>query len=204
MANADAAFGFRPVRRLDGAAHNGAVIRCATASGDATTLGVGDPVVAAAAGGVTYDDYGQPNQGATYPLVTRAAATAKVWGVVVSVEPNRDDLTSKIRAASSEQQVMVQMADTATIFEIQEASGGSGAIANIGLNADFVVTGAASASTGYSGVELSATQATGTAQCRILGFANRPDNVAGEHVVWEVKFNESAIASGGNTGVAGI
>lgn len=194
MANTDAAFGLRPVRRLDNAPMTGQIITCYTLASDATILGVGDPVIAHADGGLAATGYDEPNQGGTYPYVTRAAAGNRIWGVVVSVEPNRDNLSSLTRAASTAQQVKVMVADSMTIFEIQEASGGTGVAANIGLNADIVVTGDASTSTGYSQVELSTTQNVATAQCRILGVANRPDNVAGEHIVWEVKINESALA----------
>ena len=43
MANADSAFGFRPINR-DGSPYNGATIRCVIAAADTTATFIGDPV----------------------------------------------------------------------------------------------------------------------------------------------------------------
>jgi hypothetical protein len=95
---------------------------------------------------------------------------------------------------------MVAPFERGLIFEIQEVTGGTGPAASIGLNADLATIADANTTTGYSTVELSSTHATGTATFRIVGISNRPDNVAGEHVIYEVTINESAWADA----IAGI
>jgi uncharacterized protein (UPF0548 family) len=67
--------------------------------------------------------------------------------------------------------------DPDATFEVQSAATGSVVQTVVGLNADIVYT-AGSTVNGRSNVDLSGTMATGTAQCRIIGFSNDPENNA--------------------------
>lgn len=181
MANVDTPFGLRPVRYLSGAPYNGAANVYTTASGDATAIFVGDPVILSGTA--------QTVNGVTYADVDQAATGDVITGVVVAVLPEtRDSLI--YRAASTVRRLLVAD-DPGLLFEIQEVSGGTAlTTAAIGLNANIVV-GSGSTSTGQSGVELNnATEATtNTLDVQIVGIANREDNAAGEHAKWLVRIN---------------
>lgn len=181
MANVDTPFGLRPVRYLSGAPYNGAANVYTTASGDATAIFVGDPVILSGTA--------QTVNGVTYADVDQAATGDVITGVVVAVLPEtRDSLI--YRAASTVRRLLVAD-DPGLLFEIQEVSGGTAlTTAAIGLNANIVV-GSGSTTTGQSGVELNnATEATtNTLDVQIVGIANREDNAAGEHAKWLVRIN---------------
>jgi hypothetical protein len=181
MANVDTPFGLRPVRYLSGAPYNGAANVYTTASGDATAIFVGDPVILSGTA--------QTINGVTYADVDQAATGDVITGVVVAVLPEtRDSLI--YRAASTVRRLLVAD-DPGLVFEIQEVSGGTAlTTAAIGLNANFVV-GSGSTTTGQSGVELNnATEATtATLDVQIVGLVNKEDNAAGEHAKWLVRLN---------------
>jgi hypothetical protein len=166
---------------MSGAPYNGAVNIYSTATGDATDLFVGDPVIISGTA--------QTIDGVIYQDVDQAATGDKIVGVVVAVLPvTRDSL---IYRAASTQRLVAVADDPNLLFEIQEVSGGTALTANdIGLNANFVVA-SGSTTTGLSGVELNnATEATtNTLDLQIVGFQNRPGNEVGEHAKWLVRIN---------------
>lgn len=182
MANADTPFGLRPAMMLDGSPYNGQGIRCVFASGDSTATFIGDPVKLAGSsvGG--------------YPTVQQAAAGDKIFGVVVSFEPDRTDLTAQYRKASTERQAVVVPA-LDVLFLVQEDSAGGALTADsVGQNADIVV-GTGNTTYGISAVELdSSGAATATAQLRILQLWQSEDNAIGTNAKWLVRVNESALA----------
>lgn len=181
MANADTPFGLRPVRDVSGRPYTGAANVFTTASGDGTAIYVGDPV--------KLSGTSQLVNGSTYADVDQAATGDVIVGVVVGVLPETTD-SLIYRAASTVRRLLVAD-DPNLLFEIQEVSGGTALTANdIALNANFVVA-AGSATTGQSGVELNnATEAdTNTLDVKIIGLANREDNVVGEHAKWLVRIN---------------
>lgn len=181
MANADTAFGLRPVRYMSGAPYNGAANIYSTVTGDGTAIYIGDPVILSGTGSTI--------NGNVYNDVDQAATGDVITGVVVGVIPDTQEST-KYRAAST-QRLLLVADDPGLLFEIQEVSGGTALTADaIGLNANFVVA-AGSTVTGQSGVELNnATEATtNTLDLQIVGFQNRVDNVIGEHAKWLVRIN---------------
>lgn len=187
MANVDSPFGFKPVRFLSGAPYNGAFNLYSTATGDATAIFIGDPVILSGTS--------QTIDGAVYSDVDQAATGDVVTGVVIGVLPQTESSTT-YRAASTQRLLMVAD-DPNLLFEIQEVSGGTALTANdIGLNANFVV-GSGSTTTGMSGVELnnSGEATTNTLDVHIWGFANRPDNEVGEHAKWLVRLNRHQLAN---------
>lgn len=180
MANADSAFGFRPINR-DGSPYNGATIRCVIAAADATATFIGDPV--------TLD--GSSDSG--YPGVSQCAAAEPVFGVVTGFEVNPDDLGAQYRKASTKRFCQVATADN-TYFEIQED--GDLTEAEVGLNAGFEVA-AGSTVYGLSGFELDESDAatTSTLDLQIVALVDRADNLlsgtGSSNKTVIVKFNDS-------------
>ena len=181
MANADVPRGLVPVRYLSGAPYNGAVNHYSTATGDNVAIFIGDPVILSGTSSTI--------NGQVYADVDQAATTDVMVGVVVGVMPATSD--SLMHRAASTARILLVADDPNLLFEIQEVSGGTPlAIADIGLNAAFVV-GTGNATTGLSGVELNNSgEGTGnTLDLKIVGFQNRPDNEVGEHAKWLVRIN---------------
>lgn len=187
MANTDNPFGLKPVMHRNGAPYNGAFRLYSTATGDATAIYIGDPVILSGTS--------QTINGKIYSDVDQAATGDVVTGVVVGVQPVTQD-SLRYRAASTQRLLMVAD-DPELLFEIQEVSGGTALTANdAGLNANFVVA-AGSTVTGLSGVELNnATEAvTNTLDLHIVGPVQREDNAIGEHCKWLVTINRHQFAN---------
>lgn len=187
MANADNAFGLKPVRHITGAAYNGAADVYSTASGDATAIYVGDPVKLSGTSSTV--------NGIVYADVDQAATGDVIVGVVVGVLPDTAD-SLIYRAASTTRRLLVAT-DPHLLYEIQEVSGGTAlTAAALGLNADFVV-GSGSTITGRSGVELNnvGEATTNTLDLQIVGLQARADNEVGEHAKWLVRINRHQFAN---------
>jgi hypothetical protein len=164
MANADAAFGFRPINR-DGSPYNGATIRCVIAAADTTATFIGDAVVLD----------GTSDTG--YPGVSQAAAGEAVFGVVTAFEADPDGLGNQYRIASTKRFCQVVGADQ-SYFEIQSDDDTTAlAEAGVGLNANFVV-GTGNTTYGVSAMELDSDGAatTSTLDLQIVGLVDRADN----------------------------
>lgn len=190
MANVDRPGGLKPVGTGLGAPWNGKVNMYAVASDDTTAIFVGDLVKLAGTAGENgetingYDVEGMPE-------ITQSAAGDKSVGVVVGFLPNQDNLMQKHRAASQARVALVSD-DPATVYEIQEVSGGTALVSGaVGNNANVVV-GSGNTTTGLSAMELDNTTEANTAglNLQILGLVKRPDNVLGEHAKWLVKIND--------------
>lgn len=187
MANADTAFGLKPVRYITGAPYNGAADVYATASGDATAIFLGDPV--------KLSGTSQTINGQVYADVDQAATGDIIIGVVVGVLPDTAQSLT-YRAASTVRRLLVAT-DPSLLYEIQEVSVGTPLTADdIGLNANFVV-GSGSTFTSLSGVELNnvGEATTNTLDLQILGLQPRADNAVGEHAKWLVRVNRHQFAN---------
>lgn len=174
MANANAAFGLRPINTIGGNPFSGAVRAFSVAAGNGVAIFIGDPVIGAGTS--------QFINGQTYSDVVQAATGDVITGVVVGVEPVV--ATSAIYRLASTQRIVYVNVDPNALFEVQQVAGGTPLTANdIGLNANFVVA-AGSAYTGMSGVTLdNATEATtNTLDLKIMGIVNRADNDPGSAV----------------------
>jgi hypothetical protein len=183
MANVDRVNGLRPVKHLDGSPYNGAFNRYFVPATDNTAIFIGDAVKS----GGTADADG-------VPTVAQAAAGDTLRGVVVGIEPETADSTI-YRVASTARYVYV--ADSPDlVFEVQEDSGGAAtALVDVGENADIIVA-SGNTTTGTSGMELdSSTHTASSAQLRILGFAQRPDNAQGTNAKLLVMINEHELKS---------
>ena len=180
MANADAAFGFKPINHLGGV-YTGQTQRCyVPTTASEGPLFIGDVVTLI--GSASTDGY---------PSVKEAAATEAAYGVVASFDANPDNLTLPYRAASTARYVNVVPVE-GNLFVAQ--FDGVSEAADVGLNTIFVV-GAGSTTTGISTTELSATD-VGTSiadEIKIIAFVDAPDNdltLTNARAI--VKFNEPA------------
>ncbi len=182
MANADAAFGFRPIGN-DGGVYTGQTRRCAfaTAGSTAATF-VGDPVKMDNVNSVAGD------QGGSYQAVIVCAGGDPVYGVVTSFEANPDDLSAQYRKASTARFCQVAIADN-TLFEIQHTA--NPGLAGVGLNTDYLFA-AGSTVTGLSGTEITGT-ATGanSKDCQLVSIVDAVDNDGTlSNARWVIKFND--------------
>lgn len=195
MANVDRPNGLRPVGTKGAANWTGKVNMYVVESANDTAIFIGDLVKlngTAADAGEFY--FGLDLEG--MPEVIQSAAGDKSVGVVVGFLPNQDNLSQK-HCPSETRRVALVSDDPNTIYEIQEASGGTALTsAAVGLNANVVV-GTGNATTGLSGMELdNGSESTDAGlNLRILGLAKKPDNNIGEHAKWLVMLADSEFAS---------
>lgn len=191
MANADAAFGLRPVGGLDGSPYCGGTVRCVIPSSDSTATFIGDPVKLSGSAVTSAEG--------TFPAVIQGTADATFFGVVTAFEADPDDLGAQYRKASTERYCQVVPALDA-LFAVQADE--DVVVADIGATADFVnstnVLTAGSTITGISGVELDSSDIGTGANCLILGVYNAPDNdLSTNNPVVIVRLNESSLRGAG-------
>lgn len=193
MANADAAFGFRPVNR-DGSPYNGATLRAVIPAADGTATFIGDAVKL----------NGSSDEG--YPTVIQAAAGDPVFGVVTAFEADPDGLGNQYRLASTKRWCQIAPVDS-TYFEVQSDDDTTAlAEAAVGLNANFIV-GSGSTAYGTSAMELDSSSAatTSTLDLQIVALVDRSDNLlsgtgsTNKNAI--VKFNDPQTKAG-RTGVS--
>ena len=182
MANVDKPSGFKPVQFLNGAPWNGKFNIYYVPSTDNTAIYKGDLV----AHGGTADATGTTNIG-----------VAIGFGNTPQSMFDYSNLERKYRPAATAMYVAV-VDDPNVIFEIQE-NGESDpfVVADVGLNCDVIV-GSGSTVTGMSGMEIDSdnySEATATAQVRLLRVAPYEDNELGAHCKWWVLINEHVLAS---------
>lgn len=203
MANTSKIAGFKPVKHINGSPYNGQANIYFIPAADGTAVYVGDLVKL----GGSADSVGTPT-------VALAAAGDAVVGVVVGIVNTKlDPVTGKLstgsvsldtpqyRAASTATYVLV--ADSPDIVLEAEASNGTPAATDVGLNANHAV-GTPSTSTGTSGayIDFGTELSTATLTLKILGFVNRPDNEIGANAKMFVKINNHQY--NGGTGTAGV
>ncbi len=184
MANANAPFGFRPVRDLAGANYNGQFEMCYCPATVATALFPGDLVILLT--GAADSLYGYP--GIT-PSVTPASDV--VLGAVVGFDVTLGGLTPNLnityRPASTAQYVMVAT-DPRIIFEAQMS--GAFALANIGKNANWL-NAAGNTAQGVSGYTINTTgiATTNTLGLKLKSLSTRTNNAVGNYTIVECLIN---------------
>lgn len=193
MANADNAFGFRPVSTLTGGDWKGLVQTVAILSGDGTATFIGDGVKLASS---ATDD-------GIYPSVVQAAAgdAEPIDYVIVGFEPDfaNESFNSIYRAGSTLRYARAVPVQN-MIFEIQEDSVGESIVkTEVGEFCNIIV-GSGSTATGVSAMELDSSNAGTGEQCRIMGLAPYPNNEIGTNAIWRVTINISNFYAAG-TGV---
>lgn len=200
MANVDAPFGLRPIKRRNGATYHVAMTPYYVPSTYATALFIGDPVVKTGTSNtaaVTAPDAGRFEVG-TLPEINKATAgdANAITGVIVGFAPDPDNLSRVYNPASTARVVYV-CDDPDMIFEIQ--ADGTIAATDISANANVIYTNAGSTVTGLSGAELNTAAMTADAsnQFTILRVVNREDNAAGSDFTRvEVRINNHTEALG--------
>ena len=203
MANKDAAFGLRPLRRLDGSAWTGATQKMLVEDNYGTALFVGDPVIITGAAG--------SDDGTGHFNVASIATTGdgnRIAGVIVSVDPDPDALGRIYIPANTGGYINV-CTDPFVVFAVQDNAGATLTSASVGANA-VIVGGTGSTITGLSGWELAAATtpaADASYQLQIIGIVNSPNNIMGDNVIWEVIISNhlylggSAVANEGALGI---
>lgn len=190
MANADAAFGLRPIRYVSGAPYNGAANVYAVDTSSAAAIYIGDPVslagTADAAGiqtvkSVTIDD-------------TTTSNNTPIVGVVVGVASSRQgsqlqDDNKYVDASPSANTSYVLVADDPDLlFAVQED--GNLGIAGVGAHYNLELA-AGNTTSGISKTEIdSSTAATSDAEndynVKVMRLRQEPNNAPGTNAVWEV------------------
>lgn len=167
MANADAAFGFRPINK-DGSPYSGATVRCVIATTSTAACFIGDPVKLHANGSVS-----------GYQAVAQAATTDPVYGVVTAFEANPDALGDQYRKTVTQRFCQVVRANQGQFFEVQSDDDTTPlAETGVGLNATYLI-GTGSTFYGTSGAELDSNTAAATSSLdlQIHGLVDRADNL---------------------------
>lgn len=200
MANTSGAFGLRPVRHISGAPWNGAVVKCYISASYATALFIGDPVLLS-------PTLAEKDPTGYHPTINKSAGTAGalVRGVIVSFEPDRDDLTKVYSPASTAGYAYVCM-DHDVVYEIRGDGGGTLTSVVPGQNAVMIATTTGSTVTGFSGMNLDegTTTAPNTTQdftLHIVNIKDAADNVLGDDAVYEVLLNTSELTAGRFLGI---
>jgi len=174
MANADAAFGFIPVRHMSGNAPR--TNQYTITSGLAENIFTGDLCILTADGVVTPHSATEVNNIGVFAGVSYTASDGSY--VYSEYWPSGTVATDIIAYVYD---------DPYTVFKVQSA--GSPAQTNIGNCAD-AVAGAGSTTTGQSGFEISGTMAAGAATCKLIALVDSPENAFGANAVMEVLINE--------------
>ena len=165
MPNTNAPFGFRPIRRLDGAAASGGMSQAKVANADGNALNRGDVVQQLATGYVTRTTAGLANHQTRGVFIgchyLSAALGYPIW-------------TNYWPGAGAVGDIDVFLLDDPwLVFEVR-ANAGPITLANVGMNADFVVT---ASTTGFSAWSLAAPAVTATFPFRVTALGNNNVNV---------------------------
>ena len=174
MANADAAFGFVPVRHMSGNAPR--ANKYTITSTLAENIFTGELCIITSDGVLTPHTATEVNNIGVFAGVSYTASDGSY--VYSQYWPTGTTATNIVAYIYD---------DPYTVFKCQSA--GSPAQTNVGNCCD-VVAGAGSTTTGQSGFELSGTMAAGTASCKIMALYDAPDNAFGANAVMEVLINE--------------
>lgn len=196
MANSNTPFGLKPIQ------NNGGEMKTRLyyiPSSYATALFIGDPVIITGTSNTANIIGGKSFPAGSLPEINKATAgdANKIVGSIIGFLPNFDNTSRNYNPASTEA-IAIVADDPAQVFEIQEETAGTAlAATSVGLNANVVFAESGSTVTGISGVELdTSTPATdATFQLKILGLADRADNVIGQHAKWFVKINNHQYAN---------
>lgn len=184
--------GFQPQRRQDGAAWTGGTNEYPVASGYATSLFRGDPLLTLADGTLGIGTAGNPVRGV-------------MWGVKF-IASNQVQWQSYWPASTTVNTgtlpVLEVIDDPYLLFDIQEAnaSGVAGtplALTDVGANFNFH-SGTGSTASGNSGYWLdnSTASTTATEDVRLMWLTPRINNVVGAFANWTVRWNAHELAAG--------
>lgn len=190
MANADRPNGAIPVRTMSGSPYSGTLALYEVDS-SASNIFPGDFVILEADGKANV-------AGATSTEILGACVGVLPWmpnkvsGISGhNISTDNINLMLKYHETGAAGYVLVAVGPD-VVYEMQEDGVTTDlAVTDIGSNVDIVAT-AGSTSTGLSLQEINSDSViTATAQLRLLGLVDRPDNELGDWARWEVRINES-------------
>ena len=202
MANVDAAYGLRPIRHLNGNPWNGVTQRCLIEDDYDQALFIGDPVIVTGTAG--YDD----TSGLPVINIASAGDTNRIYGVIVSFDPDPTNLERKHHAAKTAGYANVCI-DPDVVFTVQDDGGAVLDGGSISANA-VLASGTGSTVTGLSGWELAAATtpaADASYQLLILQVHQVEGNAFGVNCEWEVLITNHVLRGGqaaNNEGALGI
>ncbi len=163
MANQNAAFGLRPLGKLGSNVNCEGVTEYKIASGASGNIFSGDPVKMTSAGTILVAGAGDQLLG-----VFRGCKFTNSSGeIIFSAHWPNGTVTSDA--------VAFVVDDPNALFEVESAATGSVVQTVVGNNADIVYA-SGSTTDGQSGVTISGTTAATSAQLRIVGISNDPEN----------------------------
>jgi hypothetical protein len=183
MANPDKPNGFKLVGKLGGSIQNNGVQNYEIASGQAGSIFSGDPVQMLTGGTIS---------------VVNSATTVKILGIFRGCKYIDSDGSVKFSAyypngQTSTSTIVALVEDSPeNLYQVQ--SSGSLALTDVGANVDLAYTAGDTVS-GQSKAEIGSTSTAGTAQFRIIGKVDEPDNAFGTNVSLIVKINEHAYST---------
>lgn len=198
--NADRPNGFVPIGTMSGSPWNGYVRYYECDAGEGTAIFIGDAVTLEADGKVAPAAAGEVVLGVCVGVPSHIpTATNGSYGAHF-LSSSSPDLKQNYSPASTAGVIAVAIGPD-VLYEVQE-DGDTDPIAfeDIGSNVDLVATHAGSTTTGRSGQEIDSDSHTaGTAQFRLVGFVDRPDNEQGDvdslasndNARWIVRINEN-------------
>jgi len=195
--NQDRPNGFTPIGTMSGSPWNAYVRYYETDASEGTAIGIGDAVTLEADGNIA-----------------PAAAGEVILGVCVGVPPHISTKVSGLSdnflsstspslvpaySASSTAGVIAVCVGPDVLYEVQEDGDTDPLeLIDVGSNVELIATHAVSTTTGRSGQEIdSSSHTTGTAQFRLIGMVDRPDNQQGDvdstlpNARWIVRINEN-------------
>jgi len=181
VANIDAPFGLKPVRHLNGSPWNGQTVRMLIEDDDDTAYYIGDPVTITGAAGS--DD----TSGIIVADIALVTADTRIYGVIVSIDPDPDNLNRLYLPALTGGYINVCI-DPDVIYEVQDDAVVTLTGAIIGANAHLCADESGDTVTGLSGWELDSALvgANDGYHLQVLGISQRPDNALGDNCIWEV------------------
>ena len=196
MANDTGAFGLQPIGMDDGSSYVGSLEKVYISASYATALYVGTPVLLT-------PTLAEKEATSRYQTVNIAVATSGVYyGVIVSFEPNPDNLSLQYSPASTEGYAYIVKGPD-VVFRVRGDGSGAPTAVLPGQNAAMVATAAGSTATGLSGWHLDETTPTTTAglPLQIIGIEDKADNVMGDNAIYRVKLNTTGLAAGDRLGI---
>ena len=198
MANANVAFGLRPLRRTTGEPYNGGGNIYYVPAANATALYLGDPVqiLSGSADGngipavrIITQGNGTDSGISTYGLIGSVVST------VIGGEPPIPVLQSNTPYLPASTAGYILVADDPDLlFEVQEngnmaGSGPAGSYTGPGKNVDLV-SGTGSTVTSFSGWQLgSSSLSTSALQMRVIRMLEQADNALGTNAKWLCRIN---------------
>ena len=183
MANPDKPNGFKLVGKLGGSVQNNGVQNYEIASGQAGSIFSGDPVQMLTGGTIS---------------VVNSATTTKILGIFRGCKYIDSDGSVKhspyFPGGQTSTSTIVALVEDSPENLYQVQSSGSLALTDVGANVDLDYTAGDTVS-GQSKAEIAGTSGAGTAQFRIIGKVDEPDNAFGTNVSLIVKINEHAYST---------